>query len=179
MEARSLQETSAEHFQLSLRIRHPSMDPAELSQAFKIQPEHCFRAGDRRESSMGRASAPVHAESYWLGILKPSAHLPDLSFFVDHRSQMTEKAVEAVRRSEIARKQLAAMASSLSWALSLSTTRFLSTHATLLRRVRTEGGQVTLLVSIYSPEVGSFTLAPEASQLLGELGIGIEFELAA
>jgi hypothetical protein len=166
MEARRLPRTSVEHFQLSVRIRHPSMDPAELSHAFKIQPEHCFRAGEPRTSGASRANAAVHTESYWLGVLKPGVQLAELGFFFDHRSHL------------IAEKQLAATFKSLGFALSLTATRFFSPQAALLRRVRSEGGEVTLLVSIYNPEAVSFTLAPEVSQRLGELGVGVEFELA-
>jgi len=32
-------------FQLSLRIRHPSIDPEEISKGLGIEPEHTFRAG--------------------------------------------------------------------------------------------------------------------------------------
>src|SRR5690349_8580535 len=120
MEARSLQEAPVEHYQLSIRIRHPSMDPAELSQAFNIQPEYCFRAGEARSSSSNWATGAVHSESYWLGVLKPSAYLSDLAFFFDHRSP------------SIAQKQFTAALKSLSWALSVATSRFLSRHTTLL-----------------------------------------------
>src|SRR5690242_6468018 len=109
MEARRLSETSVEHFQLSVRIRHPSMDPAELSEAFKIRPEHCFRAGEPRSSSSGRVTGALHSESYWLGILKPSAQLAELGYSSDQRSHL------------IAQKQLAATFKSLSFALSLTT----------------------------------------------------------
>ena len=35
-------------FQLSLRIKHPSMDPANISKELGIEPEHSFRAGQSR-----------------------------------------------------------------------------------------------------------------------------------
>ena len=166
MEAKKLLQADLEPFQLSLRIRHPSMDPAELSWAFRIEPEHSFRAGAPRTLRSGGASASVHPESYWLGVLEPAEQRADLSFSGDHRSQ-------------IAQKQLAAVSNSLSWALCLRTSRVLKANADLLRRVRSEGGDVTLLVMICSGEVSSFTLAPEASQMFGELGITVEFELTS
>ena len=165
MEAR-LSKPDSEPFQLTLRVRHPSMDPVDISRTLKIEAEHSFRAGGPRTSSSGSATASVHAESYWLGVLKPVVPLADVSFPGDHRSQ-------------IAQKQLAAATKGLSWALSLRTSRILGPHADFLRRVRTEGGDVTLLVTISSGEVSSFTLAPETSRLFGDLGIAVEFELAS
>lgn len=47
-------------FQLSLRIRHPSIDPEEISKGLGIEPEHTFRAGQPRHSKSGVAPATVH-----------------------------------------------------------------------------------------------------------------------
>ena len=163
MEAKKLSEDPAPAYQLSLRIRHPSINPVEISQALEIEPEHAFQAGDARRSG-GRAPPSVHTESYWLGILKPRAVLPDISFPGNERSQVAQARLTETMRS-------------LTWALSLSASRVLSVHAGLLRRIRAEGGQVTLLVAISESEATSFSLAPEASRLFGELGITVEFEL--
>jgi hypothetical protein len=165
MAAKRQSKSDSEPFQLSLRIRHPSMDPDDISSALKIKPEHSFRAGTPRPSSHGGATASVYAESYWLGVLKPVGQLAEMAFPAD-------------RESQIAQKQLAVVRNSLSWALSLSTSRLLKLHADLLRRVRTEGGDVSLLVTLHSGEVSSFTLAPGASQVFGDLGIAVEFEFA-
>jgi hypothetical protein len=149
MEARRLASSDAEGFQLSVRVRHPSMDPQELSLAFRIEPEHSFRAGGRR-SSAGVAGAAVHSESYWLGVLSPIGEPGDpyAPFPTDHEPQTAQRQLAVIRRS-------------LSLALSLRASRFLSIHADLLRRIRSEGGSVTLLITIYSGDVESFTLAPE------------------
>jgi hypothetical protein len=161
MEARKLHVGEAESFQLSLRIRHPSMDPAEISQALKVEPEHSFRAGRPRA---GADPARVHAESYWLGILDPAEWVRDL--------------MSTDELSRILQKQLAMARGSLGAALSLYAARFLNAHAELLRRIRAEGGEITLLVTIHGPEVDHFTLAPEASQILGGLGVAVDFEIA-
>ncbi len=78
MEARKLSNQSPP-FQLSLRIRHPSIDPALLSRELAIDPEHSFRAGEPRRSSSGHAPSTVHGQTYWLGILNP-AMWRDISF---------------------------------------------------------------------------------------------------
>ena len=62
------------------------------------------------------------------------------------------------------------------WALSLTATRFLRTNAALFERIRADGGQASLLVSLSPLAVESFSLTPEMSRIFGELAITIEFE---
>ncbi len=69
MEARDISRSRVAPFEISLRVRHPSIDPKLISRELKVEPEHCFRAGDPRESTSGIAATSVHAESYWLGSL--------------------------------------------------------------------------------------------------------------
>ena len=68
MEARRAPQPSYP-FQLSLRVRHPSIDPAAISRELQIEPEHSFRAGEPRDPSRSLAVAPVHVDSYWLATL--------------------------------------------------------------------------------------------------------------
>jgi hypothetical protein len=46
----------------------------------------------------------------------------------------------------------------------------------MLRRIRAEGGQVTLLATVPVGEVTAFNLAPEVSRVFGDLGVALEFE---
>ncbi len=71
MEARDLLRERPRMFELALRIRHPSMDPATISHELRLKPEHSFKAGEPRESTSGIAATAVHAESYWLARLNP------------------------------------------------------------------------------------------------------------
>jgi hypothetical protein len=164
MRARKLSKPDAQPFQLSLRIRHPSMDPADLSREFKIEPEHSFRAGEPRPPRSGSAAGSVHTESYWLGALNPAKWLADMSF-PEHPLQMAQE------------RSGAAPSKSFGWALSLSATRFCYLHAELLRRIYSEGGQISLLVALSAGEVRSFSLVPEVSRVFGDFGITVEFEL--
>jgi hypothetical protein len=166
MEAQKISTATPQGYQLSLRIRHPSMDPADISRALNIEAEHSFRAGDPRPSRSGIVPASVYTESYWIGILPPPALATNISFTGD-------------RRSQLAQERLTAESRTLTWAISLSTTRVLCKHAEFLRRIRSEGGQVSLLVSISEGAISSFMVPPEASQAFGDWGITIEFELSA
>ena len=59
--------------------------------------------------------------------------------------------------------------------LSLST-RFFTAHAGTLRRISSEGGQVSLLITAHSTELNGFSLAPAVSRVFSDLGIMLEFE---
>jgi hypothetical protein len=164
MEARKLSKLVTELFQLSLRIRHPSLDPADLTREFHIEAEHSFRAGDPRPSRSGLAPASVHTESYWLGALDPASwiRLP----FAEPRLQLAQQGLGPM------------VSRNLGWALTL-TARFLSLHAETLQRIRAEGGQISLLVAGPTGEVSSFSLPSEVCRIFGELGVTLEFELTS
>jgi len=166
MEARKRSKTAPPPFEISLRIRHPSMDPAELSRELNIKPEHAFRAGDLRPARSGNPTASVHTESYWLGALNVGSWPPDMPFPGHPKLQLAQERLRTTA------------AQSFGWALSLSAGRFLRLHAERLRRIRSEGGEISLLVVLSPSEVGSFTLAPDVSRVLGEFGITVEFEFS-
>jgi hypothetical protein len=162
MEARKLSKQPPP-FQLSLRIRHPSIDPALLSRELAIDPEHSFRAGEPRVSSSGHAPSTVHGQIYWLGILNPATWL-DLSFPGHPRLAIAQRHLHA------------ALEQRLGWALSSSAVLLRGKHASLLRRIGAEGGQVTVIVALSAVAVGSLSLTPEVTGTFSDLGITIEFE---
>jgi hypothetical protein len=56
-------------FTLSLRIRHPRMDPSVISEELSIKPQHTWKAGDRRLDAAGDAIEGSYRESYWMARL--------------------------------------------------------------------------------------------------------------
>jgi Domain of unknown function (DUF4279) len=52
-------------YAMSLRVRHPTLDPALLTQTLHLEPLHCWRAGEPRRSATGTALGGEHRESYW------------------------------------------------------------------------------------------------------------------
>ena len=62
-------------FSVALRIRHPSIDPAELSRRLGIEPQHAWRAGDPRHLAEGEVGSRTYRETYWVGFLAPSPPL--------------------------------------------------------------------------------------------------------
>lgn len=56
-------------FSVSVRIRHPHADPAELTQHIGLEPQHCWRAGDERPATSDGSSIGTYRETYWLAQL--------------------------------------------------------------------------------------------------------------
>jgi hypothetical protein len=54
-------------FTVSLRIRHPSIDPDEITRTLGIQPQHSWKAGDTRRAAQGQRLEGNYRESYWIG----------------------------------------------------------------------------------------------------------------
>jgi hypothetical protein len=164
MEARRFLQPQAPSFELSLRIRHPFMDPAVLSRELGLEPECSFRVGDPRSPQGDPAPVTVHAESYWLAVLDPSSWLVDLSFAARSTSARAH------------RNMGVAVARSLDLALSLSAMRLRSAHAVLLNQISSEGGQASLLIALFPSVTSGFSLTPDVSRIFSELGIALEFE---
>jgi hypothetical protein len=152
-------------FQLSLRIRHPSIDPAEISKGLGIEPEHSFRAGQPRHSKSGVAPATVHTESYWLAPLSPESWFGSVPFESPPHLLISQNMIDT------------AVARNLAWALGLCATRFHKAHAALLRTICSEGGEISLLVTLSPTEANPFNIPPQVSRMFGEMGITLEFEI--
>lgn len=166
MEARDVLRERPRAFELALRIRHPSMDPAVISRELKLKPEHSFMAGEPRESVSGIAAAAVHPESYWLATLDPgewpAEHLRGLEFPSVPRTSSKER--------------MRVMVNSLGMAITLSAVHFLRAHADFLKRVQAEGGDAALLVEVPVEHAQSFTLTPQVAKVISDLGVSLDFE---
>lgn len=147
-------------FQLSLRIRHPSIDPESISRELQIEPEHSFRAGDLREASRSLTVTSTHVESYWLATLDPETLLLGTALAPDI-SPHTHAIAFAVLDS----------------ALTVLTTSILRRHAEFFRRMQSEGGEVRLIVAVSARKTRGFTLTPHLSRALSDLRIPVDFEL--
>jgi len=54
-------------FTVSLRIRHPSIEPSRITEMLGIEPQHTWKAGDSRRGSTGGDRVGVYRDSYWTG----------------------------------------------------------------------------------------------------------------
>jgi Domain of unknown function (DUF4279) len=57
--------TDAYRYAVSLRIRHPSIDPAEISAVLRLNPSRCLQAGESRATPIGTSLHGDWRESYW------------------------------------------------------------------------------------------------------------------
>jgi hypothetical protein len=168
MEARDLLRERPPTFELALRIRHPSLDPATISRELQLQPEHSFKAGEPRESSSGIAATAVHCESYWLATLDPSEWPTE---------QLGGFELQGGPR---ARERLRSMlVESPGMAITIGTTHFLRAHGDFLRRVQNEGGDVGLIVELSASSAQGFTLSPQVMKVMSDLGISIDFQFTS
>ena len=56
---------SAFNYSMSLRVRHPNLDPAVLTKTLHLEPQHSWRAGEPRRSVSGTTLGGEHRETYW------------------------------------------------------------------------------------------------------------------
>ena len=67
-------------YTVSLRIRHPSIDPRELTKKLGFTPQYSWCAGERKRDASSDAGDARYRETYWLGRLPTEAieAIPDL-----------------------------------------------------------------------------------------------------
>jgi Domain of unknown function (DUF4279) len=70
-------------FTMSLRLRHPAIDPSRITQTLGIEPQHTWKAGDPRRDPAGGALGGVHRESYWMGRLMEEPQLSSTGLSVE------------------------------------------------------------------------------------------------
>jgi Domain of unknown function (DUF4279) len=66
---------STYEFTVSLHIRHPTIDPARITQTLGIEPQHTWQAGGPRRGPTGEELEGVYRESYWTARLMDEPQL--------------------------------------------------------------------------------------------------------
>jgi len=155
-------------FQLSLHIRHPSLDPLKISETLWLEAVDSVAAGAPRED--GRPAA-VHRETYWAAEIPWQTGASDFTAGNPAGGNpATLRAIAAVREAN------PGVMSSVDVALSVTCFRFLAPHREFFLQMRADGATARLLVTLLPGELKGFTLVPDLSRLLAELGIAVEFE---
>ena len=70
-------------FTVSLRLRHPGIDPSKITQTLGIEPQHTWKAGDPRRDPVGGALEGIYRESYWMGRLMDEPQLSSARLSVE------------------------------------------------------------------------------------------------
>ncbi|HXQ30393.1 MAG TPA: hypothetical protein VN790_00315 [Steroidobacteraceae bacterium] len=149
-----------------LRVRHPFIDPAEVTRTLGLSPVHAWTAGSAREADGSESGRGSHPDSYWLADLGETMWL----------------------RSQGSRPADPAAAGSSSWLLSrglpleaflLGQVRMLNPHKAFFARLKTEGGTCELAVTLNASERWGIELPPALLRSLADLNIGVSIEVTA
>ena len=70
-------------FTISLRIRHPTIDPAAITRMLGMEPQHTWHSGAPRRGPAGEALEGVYRESYWMGRLMEEPQLSSAQVSVE------------------------------------------------------------------------------------------------
>ena len=155
-------------FQISLHIRHPSLDPQQISETLRLKAVDSVAAGAPREASRPDA---VHRETYWAAEIPWEAGASDFTAGIATGGNAAMlRAIAAVHEAN------PGVMSSVDVALSVTCFRFLAPHREFFQQIRIDGATARLLVTLLPGELKGFTLVPDLSRLLAELGIAVEFE---
>ena len=92
-------------FTVSLRIRHPKIEPFTITETLGIAPQHTWKAGDPRRDPSGEDRVGVYRESYWMGRLMDEPQLSSGRMSVESVLLQT---LTQLRRSQPFLEQLSA-----------------------------------------------------------------------
>lgn len=161
MKASARQREPATPARIHLRIKHPQLDPAEITRTLEITPEHTFEAG---RSASAEGIERLHADCYWIAPLSfPSFEQP----WMLGRS----KAPLPDRLANVTALQMMSHEEVLSLAL-----RQLQIHQAFFQKISEEGGTATLLINLDEP--GSLMIRPTLARKLADTGLCLELDWA-
>lgn len=148
-----------------LRVRHPSIDPGEITRVLGLTPAHAWAAGSPRGAEPARGT---HTESYWFAPLGES---------IWPRAAAAPPRPATATATGATRPQFPSQTLPLE-AFLLSQLRLLTPHKGLFARISTDGGSCELAVTLHARDRWSVELPPSLLRSLGDLGIAITLDVA-
>jgi hypothetical protein len=167
-------------YQLSLHVRHPSVDPEEISLELGLAATESFRAGEPRHSRSGVAATAVHGETYWVAVVDP---LVWSAPSVARRGKQHLAADLLPHEAKVLRARFGLEEGevmppgSLGWGIVLVCHCMTVRHAAFLSRLREQGGTFTLLAAIEPEALAGLRITPEMGRQLYDLGLTVKIEL--
>ncbi len=173
----------ASPFQLSLHVRHPSVDPQEISRELSLEAVECFRAGEPRHSRSGLAATAVHGETYWVAVVDPMGWSAPTTLPRRRSAQDTMSALQPqeakMLRTRFGLDEAETTPGSLGWGIVLVCYCLTVRHGPFLAQLREQGGSLTLLAAIQPEAMLGLRITPAMGRQLHELGLTVNIELAA
>jgi hypothetical protein len=173
--------------QLFLRIKHPSIDPREISKMMDIEPEHAVQAG---QSISAKGKRTLHSESYWIAQLPTPAFPVAISAeaLQDHRASLstasTAEKVTITRQfarnayalQGLSKEEIVGMigASRIEMTI-MPWLRKVAAQREFLTSINTDGGAITLVVQLRNAE-HPLRIRPELARRLADAGIELEID---
>jgi hypothetical protein len=189
MKTNSLRKLDSSRVQLFLRVKHPSIDPREISNTIGIEPEHAVQAG---QSISAKGKPTLHSESYWIAqLLTPE--LPSIEAMKDWRALLSTSSV--VEKTAIQKRYFASNRNSFLNGLSkddvieligaspievmiLPWIKKLAAHREFLTSINDDSGSVTLVVQLREVE-HPMRIRPSLARRLADTGIELEIDWSA
>ena len=154
----SARESSPAPARIHLRIKHPELDPGEITKALKIEPEHTLSPG------RSGGSSTLQAECYWIAPI--------------HFAMLNEPLLGGLEQPAMSKASSLAQVSALQMmsheGIVGLAVRQLHQHQRFFQRVLDEGGAATLLITTEKP--GSVTIHPSLARKLADLGLALELD---
>jgi hypothetical protein len=146
-----------------LRVRHPSIDPGEITRVLGLEPAHAWAAGSPRGEPA--AARGAHAESYWFAPLGESI--------------WPRPGADADRPGRAGQSWPFPPQTLPLEAFLLAQVRLLTPHRGLFARISTEGGSCELVVTLSTRDRLSIELPPGLLRSLAALDIAITLDIGA
>lgn len=151
---------SSADFSITLRLRHPHIDPAELTNHLGIEPQHSWRAGEPRRLETGELDRGVYRETYWVGLLQT---VPAMEAWL---GRLDPRPAGATSIGEVAPQTM------------LFFTLLKMKRATAFWRSFTaQGGSIHCLLQVHQPERFQLDFPPALFAIFVDLKIGLSIEV--
>ena len=182
MQVKKRASAEATPFQLSLHVRHPSVDPQEISRELSLEAVECFRAGEPRRSRSGVAATAVHGETYWAAVVDPMGWSAPATLARRMPAQELMSSLlprEAkVLRARFGLDESETTPGSLGWGIVLICHCLTVRHRRFVEQLREQGGSLTLLAAVDPEALLGLRITPEMGRQMHDLGLTVKIEVA-
>jgi hypothetical protein len=160
--ARAQLAASSPDLQLFIRIKHPSLAPAEISRMLDMEPEETIAAGFGESSTGVRR---LHSETYWIARLPTKSPAELVQGF---REGMFDLSTPTMTKEEV----MEMMSASVHDGPILSALKRFDSVQDFLDRINREGGSITLIVDRGDQPI----FLKHALKKLAAFGIALELD---